>query len=72
MVNSFRYLAQVISPADENVLEVVRNLYQAREVWKRITRTLIMKGGGAAGFWHIFKSRGAGGVDLWIGDLGVT
>ena len=44
MVNSFIYLVQVISAADDDYPEVVRNLFLAREVWRRMTRILIREG----------------------------
>ena len=44
MVNSFRYLAQVISPSDDDWPAVVRNLSQARALWKRMTRILSREG----------------------------
>ena len=37
MVASFQYLGQVILAADDNWLEVVRNLSRVRTVWKRMT-----------------------------------
>ena len=37
MVTSFRYLGRVISAADDDWPAVVRNLYRARAVWRRMT-----------------------------------
>ena len=44
MTTSFRYLGRVISAADNNWPEVVRNLAKARAVWKRVARILIREG----------------------------
>ena len=44
MVNSFKYLGQVISETDNECPAVVRNLSQARAVWSRISRILIREG----------------------------
>ena len=37
MVTSFRYLVRVISEEDNDWPAVIRNLSQARAVWKRMT-----------------------------------
>ena len=44
MVTSFRYLGRVISAADNDCPEMVRDLSQAREMWKRMTRILSREG----------------------------
>ena len=44
MMTSFRYLGQVISAADNDWTSVVRNLSQARVVWKRMTIILSREG----------------------------
>ena len=44
MVTSFGYLGSVISAADDDWLEVVRNLAKPRVVWRRITRILSREG----------------------------
>ena len=44
MVTSFRYLGRVILAADDDWPVVVRNLSQARSVWRRMTRILIREG----------------------------
>ena len=44
MVTSFVYLVRVISAADDNWLEVVRNMAKARAVWRRMTRILRREG----------------------------
>ena len=44
MTTSFRYLGRVISAADNDWPEVVRNLAKAQAVWKRVTRILSREG----------------------------
>ena len=44
MVNSFRYLEQVILAADNNWLAVVKNLSWARTIWRRMLRILRREG----------------------------
>ena len=44
MVPSFKYLGRVISIADDNWPEVIRNLTKARAVWRRMTRILSREG----------------------------
>ena len=44
MVTSFRYLGQVILEVDDNWPTVVRNLYRARAVWKRMAIILSREG----------------------------
>ena len=44
MVTSFRYLGQIISVADDNWPEVVKNFSRAREVSRRMTQILSREG----------------------------
>ena len=44
IVTSFRYLGQVISTADDDWPEVVKNLARARAVWRRMSRILSREG----------------------------
>ena len=44
MVTSFRYKVRVISAAYDDWPEVVKNLYQARAVWRRMTLILSREG----------------------------
>ena len=44
MVNSFRYLGRVILTEDNDWPAVLKKLYQARAVWRRMTRILIREG----------------------------
>ena len=50
MVTSFKYLEWVISAADNDWTEVVRNLAKARAVWRRLARILIREGAKARVF----------------------
>ena len=44
MVPSFNYLGRVLSVADDDWPEVIRNLMKARAVWRRMTRILRREG----------------------------
>ena len=56
MVTSFRYLVRVISAADDDWPEVVRNMAKAREVWRMMTRILIKEGEEPRASGFLFKS----------------
>ena len=44
MVTSFRYLGRVISVADDNCPEVIRNMEKARAVWSNMMNILSREG----------------------------
>ena len=56
MVNSFRYLGQVISATDNDWTAVVNNLSRARAVWGRMTRILSREGAALQVSGFFFKS----------------
>ena len=43
MVSSFKYLGRVLSEADDDWLEVVKNLAKVRTVWRIMSRILSME-----------------------------
>ena len=56
MVNSFKYLGQVISAADVNWPAVVKNLAQERKVWIRMSHILRREGAAPRVSIYIFKA----------------
>ena len=56
MLTSFKYLGIVLSAADDDWPEVVRNLVKARTVWHRMSRILIREGARPRVSGFFFKS----------------
>ena len=70
MVTSFKYLGRVIFEADDDWLEVVKNLAQARKVWSRISRILIREVAAPQVSGLFFKAMAQAvlvfGADTWV------
>ena len=70
MVNSFKYLGQVISATDDNWSVMVRNLSQAKKFWIRMSRILIREGAAPRVFGLFFKAVIQAvlllGADTWV------
>ena len=56
MVKSFRYLGRVISVADDNCPELIRNMSKARTVWSNMMNILSREGARTWFFRFLFKA----------------
>ena len=69
-VTSFKYLGRVLTTADDNCTEVVRNMKKAQKSWEWLNSIL---GGGEVptqGSRGYFQGIGTGGDDFRVGDVG--
>ena len=56
MATSFKYLGRVISAADDDWSEVVKNLVWARNIWSRLLRIFSREGAAPRVYGFFFKA----------------